>query len=48
MLTAKQDMEYMERCLELARKGLGSTAPNPMVGCVLVAGGRIIGEGLPS
>ncbi len=36
---------YMERCLELASKGLGSTAPNPMVGCVLVAGGRIIGQG---
>jgi diaminohydroxyphosphoribosylaminopyrimidine deaminase/5-amino-6-(5-phosphoribosylamino)uracil reductase len=35
----------MERCLELAAKGLGSTAPNPMVGCVLVARGRIIGEG---
>ena len=45
MLTARQDRDYMDRCLELARKGLGSTAPNPMVGCVLVAGGRIIGEG---
>lgn len=36
---------YMSRCLELARKGIGFTAPNPMVGAVLVHQGRIIGEG---
>jgi diaminohydroxyphosphoribosylaminopyrimidine deaminase/5-amino-6-(5-phosphoribosylamino)uracil reductase len=35
----------MRRCLELAAKGLGSTAPNPMVGCVIVNKDRIIGEG---
>jgi diaminohydroxyphosphoribosylaminopyrimidine deaminase/5-amino-6-(5-phosphoribosylamino)uracil reductase len=35
----------MSRCLELAVKGLGSVAPNPMVGAVLVHEGRIIGEG---
>lgn len=35
----------MSRCLTLAAKGLGSTAPNPMVGCVIVYGNRIIGEG---
>ena len=35
----------MKRCLELARKGLGSTAPNPMVGCVIVFKNQIIGEG---
>jgi diaminohydroxyphosphoribosylaminopyrimidine deaminase/5-amino-6-(5-phosphoribosylamino)uracil reductase len=35
----------MRRCLELAVKGLGSTAPNPMVGCVIVHKDRIIGEG---
>ena len=45
MKDTKQDMEFMDRCLELAIKGLGNTAPNPMVGCVLVAGGRIIGQG---
>ena len=39
------DEGYIDRCLELGEKGLGSTAPNPMVGCVLVTGGRIIGEG---
>jgi diaminohydroxyphosphoribosylaminopyrimidine deaminase/5-amino-6-(5-phosphoribosylamino)uracil reductase len=35
----------MQRCLELARLGAGYTAPNPMVGAVLVYEGRIIGEG---
>lgn len=37
--------KYMRRCLELAAKGLGSTAPNPMAGCVIVSNDRIIGEG---
>lgn len=36
---------YMARCLELAGHGRGSTAPNPMVGSVVVHDGRIIGEG---
>ncbi|MFZ4740844.1 MAG: bifunctional diaminohydroxyphosphoribosylaminopyrimidine deaminase/5-amino-6-(5-phosphoribosylamino)uracil reductase RibD [Bacteroidales bacterium] len=36
---------YMLRCLELAKKGFGSVAPNPMVGCVIVHDGIIIGEG---
>lgn len=35
----------MYRCIELARLGAGTTAPNPMVGSVLVHDGRIIGEG---
>lgn len=36
---------FMERCLQLARKGEGSTKPNPLVGAVVVHNGRIIGEG---
>lgn len=36
---------YMRRCLELAARGAGSASPNPMVGCVIVHDGRIIGEG---
>ncbi len=35
----------MYRCLELAALGSGSVAPNPMVGCVIVHKGKIIGEG---
>lgn len=35
----------MHRCLELAKLGAGYTAPNPLVGAVLVHGDRIIGEG---
>ena len=35
----------MQRCLELAQLAAGHTAPNPMVGAVLVHAGRIIGEG---
>jgi diaminohydroxyphosphoribosylaminopyrimidine deaminase/5-amino-6-(5-phosphoribosylamino)uracil reductase len=36
---------YMKRALDLARRGLGKTSPNPMVGAVIVKDGRIIGEG---
>ncbi|NAS13368.1 bifunctional diaminohydroxyphosphoribosylaminopyrimidine deaminase/5-amino-6-(5-phosphoribosylamino)uracil reductase RibD [Flavobacteriaceae bacterium R33] len=38
----------MLRCLQLGKKGLGSTAPNPIVGCVIVHQGKIIGEGFTS
>lgn len=40
-----EDEKYIGRCLELAQKGRCRTAPNPMVGAVIVAEGRIIGEG---
>ena len=36
---------FMRRCLELARLGMGMVAPNPMVGAVLVHDGQIISEG---
>jgi len=39
------DSEYLERALELAEKGRGTTHPNPVVGAVVVAGGEIVGEG---
>lgn len=39
------DERYMRRALELAQLGGGCTSPNPMVGCVVVHNGRIIGEG---
>ncbi|OKH35579.1 riboflavin biosynthesis protein RibD [[Phormidium ambiguum] IAM M-71] len=39
------DQAMMRRCLDLARKALGKTAPNPMVGAVVVRDGQIVGEG---
>jgi diaminohydroxyphosphoribosylaminopyrimidine deaminase/5-amino-6-(5-phosphoribosylamino)uracil reductase len=40
-----KDDKYHRRCLELAENGLGRVATNPLVGAVIVAEGRIIGEG---
>ncbi len=37
--------KYIIRCIELAKNGLGTTYPNPMVGSVIVLDGKIIGEG---
>lgn len=39
------DQLYMRRALELAEWGRGNVSPNPMVGCVIVQGESIIGEG---
>lgn len=39
------DQACMARALELARKGLYSTHPNPRVGCVIVKDGQVVGEG---
>ena len=39
------DRAMMQRCIELARRALGRTAPNPLVGAVIVKDGEIIGEG---
>ena len=39
------DELYMRRCLQLAANGIQGARPNPMVGAVIVADGRIIGEG---
>jgi diaminohydroxyphosphoribosylaminopyrimidine deaminase/5-amino-6-(5-phosphoribosylamino)uracil reductase len=39
------DEQYMNRALQLASLGMGSVSPNPMVGCVIVCEGTIIGEG---
>ena len=36
---------YMRRTLQLARKGIGMTSPNPMVGAVIVKDGQIIARG---
>lgn len=39
------DRRYMSRALQLARRGLYGTDPNPRVGCVLVRDGEVVGEG---
>src|SRR6202045_4218658 len=36
---------FMEHALELARKGTGLASPNPMVGCILVREGQVVGQG---
>lgn len=40
--------KYISRCIEIAQNGLGTTAPNPMVGAVIVHNEKIIGEGFTS
>ena len=44
-LVRQEDIEYMRRAMELAERGVGFTNPNPMVGAVIVKGGKVIGEG---
>ncbi|WP_299784305.1 bifunctional diaminohydroxyphosphoribosylaminopyrimidine deaminase/5-amino-6-(5-phosphoribosylamino)uracil reductase RibD [uncultured Marivita sp.] len=39
------DARHMERALELGRRGLGNTWPNPAVGCVIVQQDKVVGEG---
>jgi diaminohydroxyphosphoribosylaminopyrimidine deaminase/5-amino-6-(5-phosphoribosylamino)uracil reductase len=40
-----RDERFMRRALELAARGEGRTAPSPLVGAVVVRGGRVVGEG---
>ncbi len=42
---SEADQRFMDRALTLAARGLYSTMPNPRVGCVLVKGGEVVGEG---
>ncbi|HYW68762.1 MAG TPA: bifunctional diaminohydroxyphosphoribosylaminopyrimidine deaminase/5-amino-6-(5-phosphoribosylamino)uracil reductase RibD, partial [bacterium] len=43
--TGDIDAAFMGRAFELARRGLGSTSPNPIVGAVIVRDGEVVGEG---
>ena len=45
MTQTELDVWHMRRALELAAQGQGCVEPNPMVGCVIVRGAEIIGEG---
>ncbi len=42
---SKQDQQWMKRAIRLARKGIGTTHPNPRVGAVVVKNGVVVGEG---
>lgn len=44
-LNLTDDAAWMQRCLELARRAIGRTAPNPLVGSVIVQAGELVGEG---
>ncbi|KAK6920133.1 Cytidine and deoxycytidylate deaminase domain [Dillenia turbinata] len=45
VLSGRDDGFYMRRCVEIAKKAIGCTSPNPMVGCVVAKDGEIVGEG---
>ncbi len=45
-LYSKDDEKFMSYALNLTKKHLGQTAPNPVVGCVIVANGEIISSGV--
>lgn len=45
MSLSEDDIRFMARALQLARRGLESTSPNPRVGCVLVRDGLVLAEG---
>ena len=36
---------YLNRCIKIAKKGIGKVSPNPLVGCVIINNNEIIGEG---
>ncbi len=44
-LLMAQDETWMGRAFELAERAVGRVSPNPAVGCVVVAGGQVVGEG---
>ena len=42
---SKEQLKMMRMALALARRGVGKTAPNPAVGCVIVRDGAVVGRG---
>src|SRR5262245_14314763 len=45
MVRHDKDRRFLERAIALAGRARGRTSPSPMVGAVVVAGGRVVGEG---
>ena len=46
MAVTEHDTRHLLRAIELAERVRGQTSPNPIVGAVVVKGGRVIGEGI--
>lgn len=44
-MSKAEDIRFMSLALSLGRRGMGQTAPNPAVGCVVVKDGRVVGRG---
>ncbi|WP_109831726.1 bifunctional diaminohydroxyphosphoribosylaminopyrimidine deaminase/5-amino-6-(5-phosphoribosylamino)uracil reductase RibD [Reichenbachiella versicolor] len=44
-MSIQEDIAFMDRAFQLALKGTGNVSPNPIVGCVIVHDGKVIGEG---
>jgi len=44
-VSREADAVFMRRCIQLARRGAGRTAPNPLVGALVVRDGAVVGEG---
>ncbi|HYK15392.1 MAG TPA: bifunctional diaminohydroxyphosphoribosylaminopyrimidine deaminase/5-amino-6-(5-phosphoribosylamino)uracil reductase RibD, partial [Burkholderiales bacterium] len=44
-MSGAADNDFMARALQLAERGLYTTTPNPRVGCVIVRGSAVVGEG---
>lgn len=47
-MNVKIHEKYIKRCIQIAKNGWGTTAPNPMVGCVIIHNHKIIAEGFTS
>ena len=44
-MTSQTDQRWMAAALAVGRRGMGQSADNPSVGCVIVQGDRIVGQG---
>ncbi len=42
---SREDLDFLARAVELGRRGWGRVSPNPMVGCIVVRKGKVVGEG---
>ena len=44
-MRSSNEYEFMRQCLQIAQKGIGTVNPNPLVGCIIVRKGKIVGKG---